>query len=128
MNSDKSEILVVNRILGVFQLIFYFLGIYLISRYLIGCSGSRDNPVTGWFILFGGAFLIICLGVMFILMLPICIANLILSIKILQHYGKNIFTIIFLVLSAIFIGSIILIIIACAVSKLLYLIGILHLN
>ena len=104
MTNKTSGIIITNYILSIIQFVFFILATLGVLRYEYGCSGSHDNPVMGWYIMFGGAFLLVYLAVIGIFLVPISIANLIISITILQRYGKKIFAIISLVFSGIIIA------------------------
>ena len=103
MNEKKTGLQLVNCVLDVFQLICCGVsacGIFIFSNVT---SGGCDNPVTGWAVLFGGFMLIGFLYLMAFVLLPICIANIIVSIIALKRYGKQGSAIISLVISVIMI-------------------------
>ncbi len=104
MDNKTKGITIANYILSIIQFILFILAALGVLRYEYGCSGSHDNPLMGWYIMFGGAFLLIYLAVIGIVLVPVSIANLIISITILQHYGKKISAIISLIFSGIIIA------------------------
>ena len=113
MKGNIQEFIVTNRILSIMQSILLILGFLGVLRFLYGCAGSHDNPVIGWYILFGGSFLLIFLAVIAILLVPVSIANLIISITIIRLSGKNALAIVTLVFSGTLLSLLVIPVLIC---------------
>ncbi|MCR4869533.1 MAG: hypothetical protein K5889_08635 [Lachnospiraceae bacterium] len=99
MKNETSGIIIVNHVLSITQLICCGLAFYALSRFSALAATDSSHLMEEWGLLFGGALLINGMIAVVLAMIPLCLANMVVSTFVLKRYGKRLSAILSLILS-----------------------------